>query len=38
MAGGHLGLKPEQIFAPEFTLEKLVPEVLSAVKPLKKNT
>jgi len=33
MAGGHLGLKPEQIFAPEFTLEKLVPEVLAAVKP-----
>ena len=33
MAGGHLGLKPEQIFAPEFTLEKLVAEVLAAVKP-----
>ena len=33
MAGGHLGLKPEQIFAPEFTLEKLVTEVLVAVKP-----
>jgi nitronate monooxygenase len=33
MAGGHLGLKPEQIFAPEFTLEKLVAEVLEAVKP-----
>jgi nitronate monooxygenase len=33
MAGGHLGLKPEHIFAPEFTLEKLVAEVLEAVKP-----
>jgi nitronate monooxygenase len=33
MAGGHLGLKREQIFAPEFTLEKLVAEVLTAVKP-----
>ena len=37
MAGGHLGLKPEQIFAPEFTLEKLVPEVLSAVKPFEEK-
>jgi nitronate monooxygenase len=37
MAGGHLGLKPEQIFAPEFTLEKLVPEVLAAVKPFEKK-
>lgn len=33
MAGGHLGLKPEHIFAPEFTLEKLVADVLDAVKP-----
>jgi nitronate monooxygenase len=33
MAGGHLGLKPEQIFAPEYTLENLVSEVLAAVKP-----
>ena len=33
LAGGHLGLKPEQITAPEFTLEKLVAEVLVAVKP-----
>lgn len=37
MAGGHLGLKPEQIFAPEFTLEKLVPEVLAAVKPFEEK-
>ena len=33
LAGGHLGLKPEQISSPEFTLEKLVAEVLAAVKP-----
>jgi nitronate monooxygenase len=32
-AGGHLGFKREQIFAPEFTLEKLVCEVLDAVRP-----
>jgi len=37
MAGGHLGLKPEQIFAPEFTLEKLVAEVLAAVKPFEER-
>ncbi len=37
MAGGHLGLKPEQIFAPEYTLEKLVPEVLAAVKPFEEK-
>lgn len=33
MAGGHLGLKREQIFDPNFALEKLIPEVLDAVKP-----
>jgi len=37
MAGGHLGLKPEQIFAPEFTLEILVAEVLAAVKPFEEK-
>ena len=37
MAGGHLGLKPEQICAPEFTLEKLVAEVLAAVKPFEEE-
>lgn len=33
MAGGHLGLKREQIFDPDYALEKLVPEVLEAVRP-----
>jgi nitronate monooxygenase len=37
MAGGHLGLKPEQIFAPEFTLENLVHEVLAAVRPFEEK-
>lgn len=32
-AGGHLGFKQEQIFDPDFALEKLVPEVAAAVKP-----
>ncbi len=32
-AGGHLGFKPEQIEDPEFRLEKLVREVIDAVKP-----
>jgi len=33
MAGGHLGFKKEQIGAPDYTLEKIVPDVLSAIKP-----
>jgi nitronate monooxygenase len=32
MAGGHLGFKKEQIFNPDFALEKLLPDVLSVVK------
>ena len=31
MAGGHLGFKKDQIFNPAFTLEKLLPEVLTVV-------
>jgi nitronate monooxygenase len=31
-AGGHLGFKVEQIFDSAYTLENLIPEVLSAVK------
>ena len=31
-AGGHLGFKPENIEAPEYSLEKLVPEVIQEVK------
>ena len=33
MAGGHLGFKMEQINDPEFALEKIVPQVVEAVKP-----
>jgi nitronate monooxygenase len=31
MAGGHLGFKKDQIFNPAFTLENLLPEVLTVV-------
>ena len=37
MAGGHLGLKLNQLDDPEFALEKLVPEVLEAVKPFEEH-
>lgn len=33
MAGGHLGFKEDQIDDPEYSLEKLIPEVLMEVKP-----
>src|SRR4030043_294614 len=33
MAGGHLGFKKEQINNPEYKLEKILPEVISVVKP-----
>ncbi len=33
LAGGHLGFKLEQIDDPDYSLEKLVPEVIGAVKP-----
>ena len=33
-AGGHLGFKEEQIEHPDFTLEKLVSDVVETVKPL----
>jgi nitronate monooxygenase len=33
LAGGHLGFKKEQIDNPDYTLEKILPEVISAVKP-----
>jgi NAD(P)H-dependent flavin oxidoreductase YrpB (nitropropane dioxygenase family) len=32
-AGGHLGFKPDEIQNPSFALERLVPEVVEAVKP-----
>lgn len=37
LAGGHLGFKKEQIDNPDFALEKLLPEVISAVKPYKEQ-
>lgn len=33
LAGGHLGFKKEQIADPEYALEKLLPEVIAAIKP-----
>lgn len=32
-AGGHLGFKPDEIDRPEFQLEKILPDVVEAVKP-----
>lgn len=36
-AGGHLGFHPEQIDDPEYRLEKLVPEVVAAVRPYEED-
>ena len=33
LAGGHLGFKKEQIDNPDYALEKIVPEVIAALKP-----
>ena len=33
MAGGHLGFKREQIDNPDYCLERILPEVISAIKP-----
>jgi len=33
LAGGHLGFKEQMISDPEYSLEKLVPEVIQAIKP-----
>ena len=33
LAGGHLGFKKEQIDNPDYALEKILPEVISEVKP-----
>jgi len=35
LAGGHLGFKPEQIDDPAFALERLMPEVIDAMKEYK---
>lgn len=37
MAGGHLGLKLKQLDNPDFALERLVPEVVGAVKPFEEQ-
>jgi nitronate monooxygenase len=37
LAGGHLGFSAEQLNNPDFSLEKLVPEVLEAVMPFCKE-
>ena len=36
-AGGHLGFKAEMLNDPEHSLEKLIPEVIEAVKPFEKQ-
>lgn len=33
LAGGHLGFKKDQIDNPDYTLEKILPEVVSVIKP-----
>ncbi len=38
MAGGHLGFKEDQLEDPAFSLEKIVPEVLQAVRPFEEKT
>jgi nitronate monooxygenase len=37
MAGGHLGFKEEQINDEDFVLEKIIPEVIEALKPFEKK-
>ncbi len=37
MAGGHLGFKKEQIGDPNYALEKIVPDVISEIKPFEKR-
>lgn len=37
-AGGHLGFKQEQLDDPNFSLEKLVPEVIEAVRPYEERS
>jgi len=32
LAGGHLGFRKEQIFDPDYTLEKILPDVIAVVK------
>ena len=37
LAGGHLGFKKEQIDNPDYTLEKILPEVISVIKPYERH-
>jgi len=37
LAGGHLGFKKEQIHDPAYTLEKILPEVISVIKPFEQH-
>lgn len=37
LAGGHLGFKREQINNPDFALEKILPEVISVIKPYEQH-
>ncbi|MFC1911904.1 NAD(P)H-dependent flavin oxidoreductase [Chloroflexota bacterium] len=37
LAGGHLGFKKEQINNPAYTLEKILPEVISIIKPFEQH-
>ena len=37
LAGGHLGFKKEQINNPDYRLEKILPEVISVVKPYEES-
>lgn len=37
LAGGHLGFKKEQIDNPDYALEKILPEVISEIKPFEQH-
>ncbi len=37
LAGGHLGFKKEQINNPDYSLEKILPEVISVIEPFERN-
>ncbi|MBT1247688.1 MULTISPECIES: nitronate monooxygenase family protein [unclassified Thermosipho (in: thermotogales)] len=37
LAGGHLGFKKEQINDPKYSLEKILPEVISTIKPFEQK-
>jgi NAD(P)H-dependent flavin oxidoreductase YrpB (nitropropane dioxygenase family) len=37
LAGGHLGFKKEQINDPDYALEKILPEVISIIKPFEQH-